>query len=159
MRRIKRSSLNLAVLMCMAAGSFIGSCNWNANTPGISATPEAAAEAAYAAVPSPEISLELQDRGKRIFDASGCLSCHSKTTDRNGLMGPPLGGIADRVLARHDNDTLKARRWLVMHIRDPFKYPSPFKDDPDFKGMHMPPTSRVTDTDMRALVEYLWLLR
>jgi cytochrome c2 len=151
--------MGLAVLLCAASVAFIAACNWNANTPGISATPEAAADVAYPDVPSAETSLELQDKGRRIFDASGCLSCHSKTEERNGLMGPPLGGVADRVLARHDHDALKARRWLVMHIRDPFKYPSPFKDDPAFKGTHMPPTSRVTDADMRALVEYLWLLR
>ncbi len=148
-----------AATLCVTVAVSISACNWNANTPGISATPEAAAEVAYAEVPSPETTLELQDKGRRIFDASGCLSCHSKTADRNGLMGPPLGGVADRVLARHDHDALKARRWLVMHIRDPHKYPSPFRDDPDFKGMHMPPTSRVTDADMQALVEYLWLLR
>jgi cytochrome c2 len=110
-------------------------------------------------VPSAEETLKLEPTGKSLFVRAGCAACHSITKERAGLVGPPLGGLADRVLARHDNDDLEARRWLVKHIRDPITYPSPYKSEPAYKNTHMPPQHGITDEDLRALIEYLWMLR
>jgi hypothetical protein len=62
------------------------------------------------------------------------------------------------VLARHDNDSLQARRWLVKHIKDAPRFPGEFAGHPDYPGV-MTPNPRISDEDLRALVEYLWTLR
>ncbi|MCB9894552.1 MAG: cytochrome c [Planctomycetes bacterium] len=143
----------------LALGLACAGCLDSGNIPGVTTDPEAAAKAAFPELPPAAEATQLKDRGSKMFNGLGCQSCHSTTHERNGLMGPPLGGVSDRVLERKDHDPLKARRWLVMHIKDPLMYPSPFADQADYKGTHMPPNPRVTDEDLRALVEFLWALR
>ncbi|MBX3458753.1 MAG: cytochrome c [Planctomycetes bacterium] len=135
------------------------SCMPPANTPGTTRNANAAALAVYPQAPAAEEALELSRQGKPLFQRFGCAACHSVTQERQGLMGPPLAGVSDRVLARHEYNELEARRWLVKHIRDPQGFPSPFKDEAAYKNTHMPPNSGIRDEDLRALVEYLWLLR
>lgn len=134
-------------------------CMPPSNQPGITRDANAAAGAIYPESPAAEQTLELSQKGKPMFQRFGCAACHSVTTERQGLMGPPLAGVSDRVLARHEYNDLEARRWLVKHIRDPQGHPSPFKEDPAYKNTHMPPNTGIRDEDLRALVEYLWLLR
>lgn len=143
-----------ALLATLAAG-----CNFDAEHPGVTSDIEEAATIIYPEVPGVDETVELSRQGQPLFRRFVCESCHSISDERSGLLGPPLGGIAERVLARHEHDDLEARRWLVMHIRDPQAYPSPYKQDPDYRGAHMPPNHRISNSDMKALVEYLWLLR
>lgn len=120
---------------------------------------EKAAVRIYAEVPDSAKSAELVERGQKFFRQAGCESCHSTRLDRMGLMGPPLGGVSQRVLDRHSNDQLEGRRWLVKHIKSPELYPSPFTEEQEYEGMQMPAYAKFNDEDMRALVEFLWTLR
>jgi cytochrome c551/c552 len=120
---------------------------------------DAAATRIYAGVPPAGETAELIERGGKLFRTGGCESCHSTRIDRMGLVGPPLGRVSDRVLDRHDNDALEARRWLVRHIKAPQLYPSPYLEDEAYTGAHMPPYNHFRDEDMRALVEFLWSLK
>lgn len=147
-----RAAILLLALLC--AG-----CMDSTNVPGVTADPEQSAANAFPDIPSSTEAMQLVEAGRKAFRGLGCESCHSITADRSGLMGPPLGGISDRVLARQDHDPLKARRWLVMHIKDPAKYPGAHVGDDAYRGTHMPPNPRVPDHDLRALVEFLWTLR
>ncbi|MCC7509630.1 MAG: cytochrome c [Planctomycetes bacterium] len=144
---------------CISLLLLLAGCGPPGNIPGVTANTEMAAEAAFPAGPAAEDSLALSDKGKPMFQRFGCAACHSITAERSGLMGPPLGGLSDRVLSRHEYDDLQARRWLVKHIRDPQTFPSPYKQEPEYARTHMPPNPRISDEDMRALVEYLWMLR
>jgi len=119
---------------------------------------EASALAAYPELPKPGDVPALQAAGKPIFKAAGCETCHSSSHDRNGLMGPPLGGVAETVLAQHKGDPLEARRWMVKHIRDPQRFPGQHAGTDDYRGSAMPPNGMLKDADLRALVEFLWHL-
>lgn len=143
----------MALFAALQAG-----CNMDSEHPGVTSDIEEAAIRVYPSVPTPEESVELAQQGKPLMRRFVCESCHSLTDERSGLLGPPLGGVAERVLARHDHDDLEARRWLVKHIRNPQAYPSPYRDDPAYRS-HMPANHRISNDDMRALVEHLWLLR
>ena len=120
---------------------------------------EQAAERIYAEVPDAATSSERAEYGEEFFRRAGCESCHSAREDRLGLMGPPLGGVARRVMERHENDELESRRWLIKHIKSPQLYPSPYAEDQEYHGMQMPAYAKFNDDDMRALVEFLWSLR
>ena len=148
-----------AYLLICGVGLLAAACLDSGNIPGVTADPDASAKVAFPEVPAAGDAMKLKERGSKLFQGLGCQSCHSTTDDRSGLMGPPLGGVSDRVLERNDHDPLKARRWLVMHVKDPLMHPSPFADQPEYRGTHMPPNPRVTDEDLRALVEFLWTLR
>lgn len=146
---MKLTALFALLLMLAACGE---------GAPRLSPDTEAMALAAYPAIPAAEDSLALREAGERNFRNFGCAACHSTKRERQGLLGPPLGGTAERVLPRHNNDALESRRWLARHIHDPQKYPGPFKEDPAYRGGFMPANPRIDAQPMRELVEYLWLL-
>ena len=148
-----------AALLLIAIGLFVAGCLDSGNVAGVSPDAESAAASAYPELPSASDAMKLKEDGSKLFRGLGCQSCHSMTPERSGLMGPPLGGVSDRVLTRQDNDPLKARRWIVMHIKDPVMHPSPYAKDDAYRGTHMPPNPRLPDADLRALVEFLWTLR
>ncbi len=52
--------------------------------------------------------LESEDHGGRLFDAKGCIGCHS-VGGTGGKVGPQLDQVAVR----------RTERWLVTHFRDP----------------------------------------
>lgn len=112
----------------------------------------------YPGTPDSQDIPALRDRGKGVFRAAGCEMCHSATAQRNGLAGPPLGGISERMLARHNQDGLEGRRWLFKHIRDPQRFPGPYADSDEYRGAFMPPNGTLKDDDLRALIEFLWHL-
>lgn len=89
------------------------------------------------------------DRGRELMRAYGCGSCHSipGVAGANGLVGPPLAGIASRsyiggVLPNAPDDML---RWL----RDPRAVDS----------LTAMPNVGVTPSDARHLAAYLYTLR
>ncbi|MCA8910363.1 MAG: cytochrome c [Planctomycetes bacterium] len=147
------------VLPFLLSALLLAACTDNANIPGVTQDPEASAKAAYPDVPPAEEANELIDRGQKLFKGLTCEQCHSTGPDRSGLAGPPLGGYADRALEHQDHDPLKARRWTVKHIKDPRKYPGSFAGTDEYRGTFMTPFNRITDDDLRALVEYLFSLR
>lgn len=146
----------LVLLGCLLS---LAGCMGDSNVPGLTKDPEAAAEAAFPALPDGNEGPELIERGYKMFKGLGCEQCHSTNTARKGLQGPPLGGLSDRVIDNHDGDPLQARRWTVRHIKDPQQYPGDYAGHEDYKGSFMTPYNRVADDDMRALVEYLFSLR
>lgn len=129
------------------------------NTPGVTKDPELAAKAAFPDVPEGQEAVELRLKGKKLFTRFTCATCHSTTNERMGLMGPPLAGVSERHLAANDGDELKTRRWFVKHIKDPMAFPGLQHDKPEYERTHMPPNPRISDEDLRALVEFLWRLR
>jgi cytochrome c2 len=147
------------ILALILSTLLVAACTDNANTPGVTKDPEASAKAAYPKVPDASKAGELIDRGQKLFKSLTCQQCHSTGPERSGLSGPPLGGYADRALQKQDSDPLKARRWTVKHIKDPRKYPGQFAGTDEYKGTFMTPFNRITDEDLRALVEYLFSLR
>jgi mono/diheme cytochrome c family protein len=144
--------------LAFVSALVVAGCPDYSNQPGLTADPEQAALNAYPDIPAGEQAMQDAERGAKLFKQATCISCHSTEGDRRNLAGPPLGGVSDRVLARHDNDALKARRWLVKHIKDAPSYPGEFAGHPDYPNF-MTPNPRLTDEDLRALVEYLWTLR
>ena len=89
------------------------------------------------------------DRGRELVRAYGCGTCHTipGVRDANGLVGPPLAGIASRsyiagVLPNAPDNML---RWL----RDPRAVDS----------LTAMPNVGVTPSDARHLAAYLYTLR
>jgi hypothetical protein len=151
----KRTLLIFGALMCAA----LAACGWeSASDKGITFDIEKAALNAYPELPTPEETLEAQERGRRNFMAAGCAACHSTTRERGVPPGPPLGGTAERLIPQHDGDDLAARRWLFKHIRDPQRYPGEYQTDPDYRHVIMMPHNRIPDKDLRDIVEFIWLL-
>lgn len=119
---------------------------------------EQQASSAYAALPDAAEIPALRDKGRDIFKAAGCELCHSTLRQRQGMTGPPLGGISEQMLDRHKKDALEGRRWLFKHIRDPQRFPGPHAGADDYRGAFMPPNNRLNNDEMRALIEFLWHL-
>jgi cytochrome c2 len=137
---------------------LLAGCPISTNQPGVTADAEQAALNAYPDIPDSSQAMADSERGSKLFRQFTCHSCHSTDDERRNLAGPPLGGVSDRVLERQNNNSLEARRWLVKHIKDPAKYPGEFAGHTDYPNF-MTPNPRITDEDLRALVEYLWSLR
>ena len=145
-------------LLMMLSALLLTGCPPAGNQPGVTSDPEQSALNAYPDIPDSSQAMADAERGGKLFRQFTCLSCHSTDGERRNLAGPPLGGVSDRTLARNNNNSLEARRWLVKHIKDPGRDPGEYAghaDDPNF----MTPNPRITDEDLRALVEYLWSLR
>lgn len=145
--------LGLVLVGIVLAGcGFLGA----GNQPGITSDPKEAAIAVYPENPSADEQAALTEDGKSLFQSSGCVNCHSPTRDGGNLQGPPLAGVSAKY-TRIEGSELKARRWLVMHIKSPQEYPGNLfqtKEYPNF----MPPNHNITDADMKKVVEYLWML-
>jgi mono/diheme cytochrome c family protein len=127
--------------------------------PGVTEDPRQAALTIYPELPPTQEILELREQGSRLFPRFGCAACHSPDDERRGLLGPPLGGVLERNLPRWEYSDLETRRWMVRHIRNPQEFPGVMAEHPDYARLHMPPHSRISDADMKALVEYLASLR
>ena len=97
--------------------------------------------------------------GADVFKKYGCGSCHSRSTQREGLAGPPLGKTAEAHLTRQGGDELAARRWFFAHIRNPNAHPGLHHADGAYSGTRMPGYTQISDSELRALVEYLMTLR
>lgn len=150
---MRPAALLVLTLICVGCSSW-----YDGNREGVTRSPEKAAEAAFPDVPASGEAQELIRQGERVFRTGACASCHSTTTERSGLQGPPLGGVADRHLPLNDNDPLETRRWMVKHIKEPQDFPGAFHDSPDYPNI-MPANRHLTNEDLRALVEYLWSLK
>jgi cytochrome c551/c552 len=149
--RMWLGALALAAAACGGGGS-------NRDPQAMTRHIEEQSRAAYPALPGADESATLRERGRGIFKAAGCELCHSTSRERKGMSGPPLGGLAEVMPGRHDNDALEARRWLYRHIRDPQRFAGPHAGTPEYRGAFMPPNTRLNDDEMRALIEFLWHL-
>lgn len=151
--------MKILMTVCVAASLWVTGCGPAAGNSSVQRDEiNQAAERIYPDVPGTEESSELIERGEKFFRQSGCESCHSTRDARMGLMGPPLGGVGTRVRQRQEGSELEARRWLIRHIKSPQLFPSPYTQDEQYSGTHMPPYNHFRDEDMRALVEFLWSL-
>ncbi len=141
-------------------GAVLAACgqSYGGNMPGVTSDPEKAAVAIYPENPSTEESRAMLEDGENFYTAFSCAGCHSTSSDRSGLVGPPLSGVGARYLARNDKDELKAKRWLVKHIKSPAEYPGIYFQTEEY-GNVMPANKNISDADMKALVEFLWTLR
>lgn len=145
----------LALVLVLTACSPAG----NGAFPGVDPDPVQGAAAAFAELPTAEQKPALLERGKLVFAAEACASCHSYTAERMGLLGPPMGGVLERNLGRNEGDALKTRRWLFLHIREPQRFPGAMTEPEAARGIRMPVHPRIPDEDLRALVEYLCSLQ
>ena len=98
--------------------------------------------------PKPSVGSGNVDRGRTLIAASGCGSCHMipGVVRARGLVGPPLGGIADRayiagVLPNTEGDMI---RWL--------------RDPPAVAPRTLMPNMRLTERDARDIAAYLYQL-
>lgn len=147
------------ILACIVFFAGLAGCGGsNADPKATERYIEKQALEAYPTVPSAAEIPALRDKGRDIFKAAGCELCHSTLRERQGMRGPPLGGISERMLERHNKDALAGRRWMYKHIRDPQRFAGPHAGSPEYTGAFMPPNGRLNDDEMRALVEFLWHL-
>jgi len=148
------------MLFTFAIAFLVAACGGNVNAPAnrAAAGDEGAAKA-ISALPSAEDQKTLAHAGADVFKLYGCAACHSRTNERQGLSGPPLGRTAERHLTRQKNDELAARRWFFAHIRNPDGHPGLYHDDGAYSGTKMPSFAQLPDNEMRALIEYLMTMR
>lgn len=104
-----------------------------------------AAAPAKLEAPAGPVDQALAERGEQVYQAKGCLGCHTLGGGR--LTGPDLKGVTDR----------RAYDWFVPWVMNP---DSMLKVDPIAKqllGEYMTPMlgTGVTRDDARALWEYL----
>lgn len=156
MNRVKANTL--AVCGALALACLLVACGGPRDPNAQRELAEQSARTVYPELPPAEQTSRLQEAGRHNFRSQSCEMCHSITRERKGLLGPPLGGTSERVLERHGGDALQARRWLVKHIRDPYRFPGPHAGSSEYRGASMPPNTTLPDEQMKALVEYLWHL-
>jgi len=144
----------VAVILALAAACACAERNPNAARDAA----ERMALRAYPELPAVADVPALREAGRTHFRSQACEMCHSTSAERKGLAGPPMGGLAVRVLERHGGDALEGRRWLVKHIRDPHVFPSPHAGTAEYRGAAMPPNGRLQEKQLREIVEYLWSL-
>jgi mono/diheme cytochrome c family protein len=87
--------------------------------------------------------------GKRAFNSNGCVNCHSigggaaaATSGKGRMKGPDLAIVA--------RDPEHTPEWLTEYIRNPKSKKTESR---------MPPQSRISDDDLRSVVEYLSSLK
>jgi mono/diheme cytochrome c family protein len=133
-----------------------GNTNQPANRPAVG---DADAAKVIAEVPGQAERARLAIAGAGVFSKYGCATCHSKTSERAGMAGPPLGQTAANHLTRNKGDELAARRWFYLHLVDPEGHPGLYHDDGTYKATRMPSFKQLSDDEFRALIEYLMTLR
>ncbi|MFQ5742462.1 MAG: c-type cytochrome [Acidobacteriota bacterium] len=79
-------------------------------------------------------SLEVQ-RGRQVFREKGCFSCHSVSEGAEGVVGPSLMSVGDRLKAGY----------IWYHLKNPYAV-NPYSAEPDFG---------LSDEEARALAAYL----
>ena len=88
-------------------------------------------------------------RGRDMLRKYGCQSCHQipGVDGANGLVGPPLAGLASRVYIAGvlPNTPENMARWII--------------DPPGVDSLTAMPNVGVTPTDARHIVAYLYTLR
>jgi cytochrome c oxidase subunit 2 len=86
------------------------------------------------------------DKGRRLMEAEGCLSCHS--TDGSEIAGPTFKGIyGHKVILEDGTEVTADEAYLAEAIRDPEKTM--------VKGYEpiMPPYSHLSDEDVQAMID------
>jgi cytochrome c len=96
-----------------------------------------------------QLTRGVPDRGRALIQRYGCGACHTVpgVDGANGLVGPPLTGIAERMVLAGElpNNPDNMLRW----IRDP----------QSIEGGTMMPNLNVNETDARDIAAYLYTLR
>lgn len=143
---MRKSTLRTVALLVAGALAACGGETGEREGQEAAATP-ASAGAAPAALPAPTgpIDEALAERGEQIYQAKGCLGCH--TVGGGRLTGPDLKGITER----------RAYDWFVPWVMNP---DSMLKVDPIAKQLlaeHLTPMlgMGITRDEARALWEYL----
>jgi cytochrome c oxidase subunit 2 len=88
------------------------------------------------------------DRGRRLMEDEGCLSCHS--TDGSEIAGPTFRGLYGHEVELADGTVVTAdEAYLAEAIREP--------DKTMVKGYEpiMPPYPHLSDGDVGAMIDYL----
>jgi cytochrome c2 len=89
------------------------------------------------------------ERGRAMLRKYGCQSCHSipGVAGANGLVGPPLGGVASRsyIAGVLPNTPEHMMRWI--------------EDPKGVDSLTAMPNVGVTETDARHITAYLYTLR
>lgn len=145
-----------SLILCMLCAACSGNSNANTNKP---AGGDEGAAMAIAALPTQAEQGPLAAQGSEVFKKYACGTCHSRSLQREGLGGPPLGGAATRHLTRQSGDELAARRWFYAHIRNPNGHPGTYHYDGAYAAVKMPAYEQISNEEMRALVEHLMTMR
>jgi mono/diheme cytochrome c family protein len=99
-------------------------------------------------MPPPVVNAELEPgpflEGRKVFQASGCIKCHSIGD------APPGKGRMKKSLTTVGKD--HPREWIIAHIRDP-------KSHNEKSKMPASDATKINDTDMAALADYLTSLK
>ena len=111
---------------------------------------EPAAPASAAVSPRPPAAAGLYDQGRTVFQARGCIGCHS-VSDK-GLVSrmpiaPDLSGLGQRAASRRPG--LTAEQYVQESVRQPQAYIVP-----GFTDVQMP-TLPVSDADLQAIAAFL----
>lgn len=87
-----------------------------------------------------EVDGNLAAAGRKLFEQNQCLSCHAVGNEAGGTAGPNLEGVGNR---------RPEAGWFIRLLRDP-----------ESLGIStMPSYSKLTESELRALAEYLRSLR
>lgn len=151
---------SLRLILALSILLLLAGCGGNSTAPeNRAASGDEGAAKAIPSLPPETDQRALAASGADVFKKYGCGNCHSRTSERQGLSGPPLGITAERHLTRQKNDELGTRRWFYSHIRNPQGHPGLYHDDGAYSGTKMPSFTQLSDDEMRALIEYLMTLR
>jgi ubiquinol-cytochrome c reductase cytochrome b subunit len=82
----------------------------------------------------------LVKKGQALFAQNGCAGCH-KVAGQGAAVGPPLDGEG----ARHPDIN-----WQIQHLKDPASVT---------RGSTMPPYKQLSNSDLKALAEFLLSLK
>ena len=97
----------------------------------------------------PAIKDESAIAGRRVFEATACINCHTvRGTAANGRFGPDLTHVMSRATIASgaaDNTPENLRLWL--------------KDPDAIKPGSLMPAMRMTDAELDAVVRYMQSLR
>lgn len=88
-----------------------------------------------AAIPDGPVTPEEIQRGREIFKARGCFSCHTVGDGPGGVVGPDLATVGDRLRAGY----------LWFHLKNPHDV-NPYSAEPDYA---------LPEEEARALAAYL----
>lgn len=87
--------------------------------------------------------------GKKVYADNNCARCH-KLGETGG--GPTGGGMGGTDLTKVGADSKHTVAWLSAHIRDP-------KSHSPYSKMPASGPAKISDTDLKALAEYLASLK
>lgn len=92
-------------------------------------------------------------KGEKLFKKLQCLACH-KLHHRGGSNAPELAGVGEKYNMIKGSEEA-ARRWFILHLEDPLKYPGVEKEK--FITTKMPSMTKITTREDRNNIAFFLL--